>query len=70
MNEQERVAVALLQELADLWPSSLLLFSWSGSLVVIRRATGEVVANIHDGLLNDGGDPECVIDGDTEYLLR
>ncbi len=69
MNELERMAVIQLHKLAALWPSTLYLFSWSGSLVVARTDTNEIVAYI-EGIPNDGGDPEDVTKGNRRYLQR
>jgi hypothetical protein len=60
---EERNAITALERLARRWPQSLMLFSWSGSLCVIRNGDAllddpgsAVIAQI-DGIPNDGGDP-------------
>lgn len=53
----------LWEKMGDGW----MLFSHSGSLVLVDTFTGEVVesfSNIH----NDGGDPDTVIVGDKIYM--
>ncbi len=57
----ETRAIRRLQRLAKDWPPTLLLFSWSGSLVVLKPGQGRTyndasVAHIL-GIPNDGGDP-------------
>lgn len=63
LTEEERKAIAALERLARRWPQSLKLFSWSGSLCVIRSDASllddpdaAVIAHI-EGIPNDGGDP-------------
>jgi hypothetical protein len=59
--QAERKAVAALEELAKTWPPSLALFSWSGSLHVIRTedqpVSNETTTHPIYGIPNDGGDP-------------
>lgn len=71
LNREERLAVAALERLAKRWPQSLRLFSWSGSLCVMKEPDAstvdealEVERNYNDyvvahisGIPNDGGDP-------------
>jgi len=65
----EHDAIRQLQALAQAWPSSLWLFSASGSLHVMRKVNGKRMMNKHDGGIdadyvvetikgidNDGGD--------------
>jgi hypothetical protein len=56
---EEQKAIASLHRLAKKWPKSLQLFSWSGSLTVMKDNDLEtcVVSNIA-GIRNDGGDPD------------
>jgi hypothetical protein len=63
LTPEERKAVGSLERLAARWPSSLMLFSWSGSLCVMRSDRflagdphGAVITTIQ-GISNDGGDP-------------
>lgn len=63
LTEEERQAIAALERLAKRWPPSLKLFSWSGSLCVIRsdaslldNPDAKVITYI-EGIPNDGGDP-------------
>jgi hypothetical protein len=63
----ERRAIASLERLAKRWPETLMLFSWSGTLCVVKLKedgssplhdgdpNSHVVATIH-GITNDGGD--------------
>lgn len=69
LDRQEAAAIDELQELANKWPDTLFLFSWSGSLVAVRQDDGEVVAHIH-GIPNDGGDPDSIRVDDREYIVR
>ena len=61
--EEER-AVRALQKLAKKWPSTLRLFSWSGTLVVLKPGDGrtmeeaEVTQIGKSQIPNDGGDPD------------
>jgi len=68
LTPEEARAIASLDRLAKHWPSSLKLFSWSGTLVVIRSdqdmerlgtATeqDEAILAVINGIPNDGGDP-------------
>jgi hypothetical protein len=68
LTAKERKAIADLQKLADRWPKSLTLFSWSGSLVIFKtdewEARGFEYEDANDytvdhinGIPNDGGDP-------------
>ena len=56
---EEQKAIASLQRLAKKWPKSLQLFSWSGSLKVMKDNDVEtcVVREI-TGIPSDGGDPD------------
>lgn len=63
-SQKERVAIRELQSLAERWPQTLGLFSWSGSLVVVQLQDGGFPENISENVLadivgipNDGGDP-------------
>ena len=56
LTKAERQSIHQLQKLAEDWPDTLELFSWSGSLCVVQISDGEVVATI-PGIPNDGGDP-------------
>jgi hypothetical protein len=64
----EQSAIASLRRLAKRWPKSLMLFSWSGSLCVVKLdEDGNSPLHSHDpcdhiictieGIGNDGGDP-------------
>lgn len=58
----EKKAIARLQKLAQTWPKSLMLFSQSGNLIVLKapsheRQTRYTVADII-GIPNDGGDAD------------
>ena len=57
-NKEEQRAIKALQRLANKWPETLILFSWSGSLVVMKEL-GHLKAVVGDisGIRNDGGDP-------------
>lgn len=60
LTKAEVDAITALQRLADKWPNTLKLFSWSGSLLVMdaNMTPGPLaeLAAIH-GIPNDGGDP-------------
>jgi hypothetical protein len=66
LTAEESRAIASLQRLAERWPQSLMLFSASGSLCVMRnehagehgdigRDSSKVIVTIQ-GIPNDGGD--------------
>ena len=57
---EEAKAIQSLRRLAKKWPKSLQLFSWSGSLHVIKRNSNDIDASIAhiEGIPNDGGDPQ------------
>ena len=67
LTETERKAISKLQELAESWPDTLQLFSWNGSLCVVRISDGEILTDI-SGIPNDGGDPNNEIIDGTSYL--
>jgi hypothetical protein len=59
---EEQKAIASLKRLAKNWPSSLSLFSHTGSLEVVKDDASGLpcyVASI-TGIRNDGGDPDEV----------
>lgn len=65
LTPEEMDAISAIKRLSFRWPESLMLFSWSGSLKVIRRSAHANGSNqaMNDGVLatidipNDGGDP-------------
>lgn len=61
LSPKEAHAIRDLNALAKRWPSSLRLFSWSGTLCVMRAdmpPCGEATICTVDGIPNDGGDPD------------
>jgi hypothetical protein len=61
ITKEEQRAIRTLKQLAKKWPDTLMLFSWSGSLCVMKKDVGglkAVIETIH-GISNDGGDPDC-----------
>ena len=60
VTKEEQKAIASLKRLAKKWPSSLTLFSHSGSLNVLKNNCGDIPVDIDVivGIRNDGGDPE------------
>jgi len=63
LSPEEQAAIRALERLAKRWPPSLKLFSWSGTLCVIRadaslldNPDAQVITTI-EGIPNDGGDP-------------
>ncbi len=56
---EEAAAIRSLKRLAKKWPNSLKLFSWSGSLHVIKRNSNDIDASIAtiSNIPSDGGDP-------------
>jgi len=63
LTKEEQKAIASLERLAKKWPKSLQLFSWSGSLEIIKD---EAVVGSISGIPNDGGDPDGSIDQHAE----
>jgi len=60
VTKEEQRAIALLKQLAKKWPKSLELFSWSGSLVILKEKNNrDAVIDQIIGISNDGGDPSC-----------
>jgi len=61
VTKAEQQAIKALQKLAKTWPQSLELFSWSGSLTVLKEGQDGrkclLPDNFH-GIPNDGGDPD------------
>lgn len=63
LTKTEQNAIKTLMGLSKTWPKSLKLFSWNGSLTVIKPGGGRsferaLVATISN-IPNDGGDPNC-----------
>lgn len=63
----ERKAINSLKRLAKKWPDTLMLFSWSGTLLAVKlnedgssplhdNPNDATMESIH-GIYNDGGDP-------------
>jgi hypothetical protein len=62
LTEDEAKAISALKRLARRWPKTLTLFSWSGSLYVMKPSPERtyeeaIVVNIN-GIPNEGGDPQ------------
>lgn len=59
---EEQKIIASLQRLANKWPDSLQLFSWSGALVIIKEDANGAKYDVGGitGIPNDGGDPRDV----------
>lgn len=60
LTEEERRAIATLKRLAEHWPKTLRLFSWSGTLCVLKGGEGRTYADAdveHIAISNGGGDP-------------
>jgi len=59
LNIEEQKAIASLERLAKKWPKSLMLFSWSGSLTVLKNDEHGFKCDVGciPGISNDGGDP-------------
>jgi hypothetical protein len=69
---EEAAAMRSLKRLAKKWPQSLKLFSWSGTLMVVKRNSDDIDAEIAtiEGIPNDGGDPNASpeVSGDTFWI--
>ncbi len=59
---EEQKANASLKRLAKKWPENLSLFSWAGSLHVMKRGEDDRLVSVGDicGIDNDGGDPSAL----------
>jgi hypothetical protein len=57
---KEAAAIRSLKRLAKKWPQSLGLFSWSGTLIIVKRNSDDIDASIAHipNIPNDGGDPQ------------
>lgn len=66
---EEQKAIIALKRLAKKWPNTLSLFSWSGSLCVMKRAEDGRLVDVGSitGIDNDGGDPSS--DEVDQYAL-
>jgi hypothetical protein len=62
LTRKETLAIERLKSLAKVWPQSLSLQSWSGSLHVLKVRKGKTIdeckVTVIDGIPNDGGDPD------------
>lgn len=70
LTTEEKRAIRSLQRLAEKWPRSLGLLSWSGSLVVLPvdemvEPVEHRTVSIH-GIPNEGGDPDGSLDFDFD----
>jgi hypothetical protein len=69
---EEAAAIRSLKRLAKKWPNSRRLFWWSGTLMVTKRNSNDIDAEIAiiNGIANDGGDPQMDPDtpGDTFWI--
>jgi hypothetical protein len=69
---EEAAAIRSLKRLAKKWPQSLRLFSWSGTLIIVKRNSDDIDASIAHipNIPNDGGDPQQGPDtpGDTFWI--
>lgn len=68
LSKDEHKAIKSLQRLANKWPDTLKLFSWSGSLCIFKEdkhGLDCVVGHI-SGIINDGGDPDDEVNQDVE----
>ena len=56
---EEQKAIRSMQRLAKKWPRSLWLFSWSGSLQIMKERPDGILVPLESvkGIPNDGGDP-------------
>lgn len=62
----EEQVIRALDRLADRWPEGYVLFSWSGSLHLLRPGAESDFGGIYEskiaatfpGIVNDGGDPD------------
>lgn len=62
LTEEEKRTVATLKRLAKKWPKSLHLFSWSGSLHVMKPGDGRSHSESSITIINipnSGGDPDA-----------
>ncbi len=60
LTDEERRAIVTLERLAERWPKALRLFSWSGTLHVLKGGEGRTYAQATVARIdipNDGGDP-------------
>ncbi|MFK0570829.1 hypothetical protein [Endozoicomonas sp.] len=59
VTKEEQRAIRALKRLAKKWPDSISLFSWSGTLCVMKRDSTGLLAEIDaiQGIDNDGGCP-------------
>ena len=61
LTPEEAKALAALHRLSKIWPRSLTIFGWSGSLVVMdsemERGPDAVIDDDFPGIPCDGGDP-------------
>jgi hypothetical protein len=59
VSKDEQKAIKSLEALGRKWPETLFLFSWSGSLHVMKHLEDGRLGDIShiSGIPNDGGDP-------------
>ncbi|RLI63007.1 MAG: hypothetical protein DRO67_06400 [Candidatus Asgardarchaeum californiense] len=73
ITKEEEKAIASLERLAKKWPDSISLFSWSGTLVVMKHIEDGRLGYITtiEGIPNDGGDPsDGEVDSDVEVIYE
>jgi hypothetical protein len=61
LTTKEKHAISELEKLAKRWPKKLVLFSWKGTLHVLKpnksRTMGQAIVATFGGIPSDGGDP-------------
>jgi hypothetical protein len=61
LTDAESKAIKSLERLSKKWPDTLILFSWSGALEIIKRQDEKFYRITHiSGIPNEGGDPDSI----------
>ena len=58
--------ISRLKAIEKRWPDNLMLFSWSGSLILVDSDTQEILENFN--IASDGGDPDSYEENGKIYL--
>jgi len=61
-----REIISQLKAIEKCWPNNLMLFSWSGSLILVDTDTQEIIEDFN--IDSDGGDPDSYEENGKTYL--
>ena len=67
LTKDEEKIIRSFKKLAKKWPKRLMIFGWSGTLIIADMNTGQIYpTNIN--IVCDGGDPDSIVIDGVEYI--